>query len=153
MIPTVMKIYLSDDPSSAVEVPITPNTTASDVINCCKEPGETNCHLAEAFRGKERCISENEKPFNILQQWATYSSEVKFYLRHFDSPLTDNNGKQSGLNYGNEINPGYVFANGKIKTPNGVDMSLKELEEIAKNQRQQLKLTQETYLGKQQRLK
>lgn len=82
MIPTVMKIYLSDNPDTNTEVPITPNTTAQDIIQLCREPGELNCHLAEIWRGNERVVSEGEKPFTILQQWGSCAPEVKFYLRH-----------------------------------------------------------------------
>ena len=154
MIPTVMKIFLSDEPSSAVEVPITPNTTANDVIECCKEPGETSCHLAEVFRDKERCIGENEKPYNILQQWGSLAAEVKFYLRHYDNPSKNKNAKkQNDWPSGNEMNLGYIASNGRITTPNGVDMTLKELKEIAQKQQQQIELQQQTLLGKEQRLR
>lgn len=58
MIPAVVKVYLSDESSSAVDVPITPNTTALDVVQYCREPGEIACHLAELWRGNEREVSE-----------------------------------------------------------------------------------------------
>ncbi|CAK8687916.1 unnamed protein product [Clavelina lepadiformis] len=154
MIPTVMKVFLSEDPSSIVEVPITPNTTALDVIECCKEPGENSCHLAELWRGKERSVSENEKPYTILQQWGSHATEVRFYLRHFDSPMIDNKPKQSDWGSGNgQINPGYIAQDGRIMTPNGVDMTLKELKEIAQKQQQQIEMQQQTLVGKEQRLK
>ena len=153
MIPTVMKVFLSDDPSSVVEVPITPNTTASDVIQCCKEPGESSCHLAELWRGKERCVSENEKPYTILQQWGSHAAEVAFYLRHFDPPATNNNTKVQEWGSGDIANPGYIAKDGRIMTPNGIDMTLKELKEIAQKQQQQIEKQQQTLVSKEQRLK
>ena len=153
MIPTVMRVFLSDDPSSAVEVPITPNTTATDVIDCCKEPGEANCHLSESWRGKERCVSVNEKPYTILQQWGSHASEVQFYLRHYDAAVTTNTVNQANGAIDNAVNPSYVAKDGRILTPNGTDMTLKELKEIAQKQQQQIEIQQQTLLSKEQRLR
>ena len=40
MNPTVITIFLSIDQSQCVQMPITPTTTALDVIEFCKEPGK-----------------------------------------------------------------------------------------------------------------
>ena len=41
MNPTVIPIFLSMEQSQCVEMPITPTTTAFDVIESCKEAGAT----------------------------------------------------------------------------------------------------------------
>ena len=149
MIPTVMRVFLSDQPTSAVEVPITPNTTAKDVIECCKAPGELHCHLAEVWRGKERPVSENEKLYTVLQQWGSNAGEVQFYLRHDDKAST----KQTEWASGDNSNVGYIAKDGHILTPNGSDMTLSELKEIAAKQQQQIELRHKTLVSKEQRLR
>ncbi|XP_002123588.2 apoptosis-stimulating of p53 protein 1 [Ciona intestinalis] len=147
MIPTVIKVYLSDDPSSVVEVPITPNTTALDVIDCCKEPGETNCHLAELWRGKERFVSLSEKPYTILQQWGSHAQEVRFCLRHFVS--NDSNPGEGNWEAGDAFNK----LDGAMLGVNNFDMTLSELKDIAQRQQQQIEQQQQTLVGKEQRLR
>ncbi|XP_013420874.1 apoptosis-stimulating of p53 protein 2-like [Lingula anatina] len=78
----ILKVYLDSNHQRTAEVPITPETTCKDVIECCKEPGEEICHLAELWRGIERPVADHEKPFEILQQWGIHRDEVHFYLRH-----------------------------------------------------------------------
>lgn len=82
LVPVILKIYLSNSSDTVSEVPITPETTCRDVIECCREPGEEQCHLAELWRGCERPIGDEEKPYEILQQWGIHREEVKFFLRH-----------------------------------------------------------------------
>uniref|UniRef100_H2ZMA4 SH3 domain-containing protein n=1 Tax=Ciona savignyi TaxID=51511 RepID=H2ZMA4_CIOSA len=148
---TVIKVFLSDDPSSVVEVPITPNTTALDVIDCCKEPGETNCHLAELWRGKERFVSLSEKPFTILQQWGSHAQEVRFCLRHFVSNDAHNSAPgnwAAGDAFNHQGVPG--TADGGLVGMNKLDMTLSELKEIAQRQQQQIEQQQHTLVGKEQ---
>lgn len=47
----ILTVYLSDGEQAVAEVPITPETTCRDVVEFCKEPGESGCHLAEVWRG------------------------------------------------------------------------------------------------------
>lgn len=47
----ILTVYLSDGEQTLTEVPITPETTCRDVVEFCKEPGESGCHLAEVWRG------------------------------------------------------------------------------------------------------
>lgn len=52
----ILKVYLDAAASRVTEVPITPQTTVGDVLQCCKEPGEEQCHLAELWRGCGKLI-------------------------------------------------------------------------------------------------
>ncbi len=47
----ILMVYLSDGEQALTEVPITPETTCRDVVEFCKEPGESGCHLAEVWHG------------------------------------------------------------------------------------------------------
>uniref|UniRef100_A0A8C1JE78 Apoptosis-stimulating of p53 protein 1-like n=1 Tax=Cyprinus carpio TaxID=7962 RepID=A0A8C1JE78_CYPCA len=82
----ILTVYLSDGEQALTEVPITPETTCRDVVEFCKEPGESGCHLAEVWRGNERAIPFDHMMYEHLQKWGPRKQEVKFYLRHEDSP-------------------------------------------------------------------
>ncbi|KFV01530.1 Apoptosis-stimulating of p53 protein 2, partial [Tauraco erythrolophus] len=49
-----LTVYLSNNEQHFTEVPITPETTCRDVVELCKEPGESECHLAEVWCGSGR---------------------------------------------------------------------------------------------------
>lgn len=46
-----LTVYLSNSEKHFTEVPLTPETLCRDVVDVCKEPGETDCYLAESWRG------------------------------------------------------------------------------------------------------
>lgn len=46
-----LTVYLSDSEQHFTEVPVTPETMCRDVVDLCKEPGESECHLAEVWCG------------------------------------------------------------------------------------------------------
>ncbi len=48
----IVTVFLSDNQQLLTEVPITPETLCKDVVEFCKEAGESGCHLAEVWRGK-----------------------------------------------------------------------------------------------------
>uniref|UniRef100_A0A8C6R7X1 Apoptosis-stimulating of p53 protein 2-like RA domain-containing protein n=2 Tax=Nannospalax galili TaxID=1026970 RepID=A0A8C6R7X1_NANGA len=82
----ILTVFLSNNEQILTEVPITPETTCRDVVEFCKEPGEGGCHLAEVWRGSERPIPYDHMMYEHLQKWGTRREEVKFFLRHEDSP-------------------------------------------------------------------
>uniref|UniRef100_A0A673NHF7 Apoptosis-stimulating of p53 protein 2-like RA domain-containing protein n=1 Tax=Sinocyclocheilus rhinocerous TaxID=307959 RepID=A0A673NHF7_9TELE len=82
----LFELFLSNDTQALTEVPITPETTCRDVVEFCKEPGESGCHLAEVWHGNERAIPFDHMMYEHLQKWGPRKQEVKFYLRHEDSP-------------------------------------------------------------------
>ncbi|XP_042370247.1 apoptosis-stimulating of p53 protein 1-like, partial [Plectropomus leopardus] len=93
----ILTVYLSDGEQAVTEVPITPETTCRDVVEFCKEPGESGCHLAEVWRGNERAIPFEHMMYEHLQKWGPRKQEVKFFLRHEDSPTesSDQGSQQS----------------------------------------------------------
>lgn len=86
MMPMFLTVYLSNNDQHFTEVPVTPETLCRDVVDLCKEPGETECHLAEMWRGSERPVGEGERMLEVLQRWGTHRAEVRFFLRHDRAP-------------------------------------------------------------------
>ncbi|XP_040554186.1 apoptosis-stimulating of p53 protein 2 isoform X3 [Gallus gallus] len=151
-----LTVYLSNNEQHFTEVPVTPETTCRDVVELCKEPGESECHLAEVWCGSERPIADNERMLDILQRFGMQRGEVRFFLRHERSPC-----RESGT--GPRSQDPVLKRNG-VKVPsdrrmeNGVsaprmDMTLAELQEMASRQQQQIEAQQQMLANKEQRLK
>uniref|UniRef100_A0A8D3BYM4 SH3 domain-containing protein n=1 Tax=Scophthalmus maximus TaxID=52904 RepID=A0A8D3BYM4_SCOMX len=143
----ILTVYLSDEEQAVTEVPITPETTCRDVVEFCKEPGESGCHLAEVWRGNERAIPFEHMMYEHLQKWGPRKQEVKFFLRHEDSPTesSDQGGRRSGTT-------------GEKHNENGVgnqrvELTLSELQEMATRQQQQIEAQQQMLVAKEQRLR
>lgn len=64
-----LTVYLSNNDQHFTEVPVTPETLCRDVVDLCKEPGETDCHLSEMWRGSGewRCQSTQCYPQHTLR--------------------------------------------------------------------------------------
>lgn len=63
----ILTVYLSDGEQAVTEVPITPETTCRDVVEFCKEPGESGCHLAEVWRGNGKThLKLSHRPAEVL---------------------------------------------------------------------------------------
>ncbi|KAM4529085.1 protein phosphatase 1, regulatory subunit 13Bb isoform 2-T2 [Fundulus diaphanus] len=151
----ILTVYLSDGEQAVAEVPITPETTCRDVVEFCKEPGESGCHLAEVWRGNERAIPFEHMMYEHLQKWGPRKQEVKFFLRHEDSPTessdqgSQQSQDQSGRRSGNA---------GEKHNENGVgnqrvELTLSELQEMATRQQQQIEAQQQMLVAKEQRLR
>ncbi|XP_019495142.1 PREDICTED: apoptosis-stimulating of p53 protein 2 [Hipposideros armiger] len=84
-----LTVYLSNNEQHFTEVPVTPETVCRDVVDLCKEPGESDCHLAEVWCGSERPVADNERMFDVLQRFGSQRSEVRFFLRHERFPGRD----------------------------------------------------------------
>uniref|UniRef100_A0A669CU12 Tumor protein p53 binding protein, 2a n=1 Tax=Oreochromis niloticus TaxID=8128 RepID=A0A669CU12_ORENI len=129
-----LTVYLSNNDQHFTEVPVTPETLCRDVVDLCKEPGETDCHLSEMWRGSERPVGDGERMLDVLQRWGQHRSEVRFFLRHNRAPSRES-GKQ-------------LF----VATPR-MDMTLAELQEMAARQQQQIEAQQQLLASKEQRLR
>ncbi|MEQ2223521.1 hypothetical protein ILYODFUR_037545 [Ilyodon furcidens] len=49
----ILTVYLNETQQMLTEVPVTPATRVTDVVEYCKEAGEAECHLAEVWNGHE----------------------------------------------------------------------------------------------------
>uniref|UniRef100_A0A1A7WHQ7 Protein phosphatase 1, regulatory (Inhibitor) subunit 13Bb n=1 Tax=Iconisemion striatum TaxID=60296 RepID=A0A1A7WHQ7_9TELE len=155
MMPMILTVYLSDGELAAAEVPITPETTCRDVVEFCKEPGESGCHLAEVWRGNERAIPFEHMMYEHLQKWGPRKQEVKFFLRHEDSP-TESSDQGSQQSQDNTNRRG--GSTGEKHSENGVgnqrvELTLSELQEMATRQQQQIEAQQQMLVAKEQRLR
>uniref|UniRef100_A0AAY4B3J7 SH3 domain-containing protein n=1 Tax=Denticeps clupeoides TaxID=299321 RepID=A0AAY4B3J7_9TELE len=150
----ILTVYLSDGDQAVTEVPITPETTCRDVVEFCKEPGEGGCHLAEVWRGNERAIPFDHMMYEHLQKWGSRKQEVKFYLRHEDSPGESDQGSQQSQEHANRR----IASVSEKYTENGVgnprvELTLSELQEMATRQQQQIEAQQQMLVAKEQRLR
>lgn len=157
MMPMFLTVYLSNNEQHFTEVPVTPETICRDVVDLCKEPGESDCHLAEVWCGSERPVADNERMFDVLQRFGSQRSEVRFFLRHERPPGRD-------VVSGPRSQDPSLKRNG-VKVPgehrrkeNGVnsprmDLTLAELQEMASRQQQQIEAQQQMLATKEQRLK
>ncbi|ELT99488.1 hypothetical protein CAPTEDRAFT_108434, partial [Capitella teleta] len=148
----ILRVFLDATEQHFSEVPLTPASTSADVIECCREAGEAQCHLAELWRGCERPLADEERPFEILQQWGAHRDEVKFFLRHHASniPADAPHGNHNALSFFR------VSHNALGLRPlfDGVgDLTLAELQEMAARQQHQIQSQQHVLVAKEQRLK
>ncbi|XP_071336665.1 apoptosis-stimulating of p53 protein 2a isoform X3 [Trachinotus anak] len=153
MMPMFLTVYLSNNDQHFTEVPVTPETLCRDVVELCKEPGETDCHLSEMWRGSERAVGEGERMLDVLQRWGQHRAEVRFFLRHNRAP-----GRESGGSRGSEPKRNGVKGPPDRRMENGVatprmDMTLAELQEMAARQQQQIEAQQQLLASKEQRLR
>ncbi|XP_062911686.1 apoptosis-stimulating of p53 protein 2-like isoform X1 [Mobula hypostoma] len=152
-----LTVYLSNSDQHYTEVPITPETTCRDVVGYCKEPGETDCHLAECWHGGERAIADNERIYDILQQWGAQRNEVCFYLRHERPPSTVRDTGCLRLQ-DPTLKRNRVQGTTERRMENGIsgprmDMTLAELQEMAARQQQQIDSQQQLLATKEQHLR
>uniref|UniRef100_A0A8C4F6U1 SH3 domain-containing protein n=1 Tax=Dicentrarchus labrax TaxID=13489 RepID=A0A8C4F6U1_DICLA len=153
--PMILTVYLSDGEQAVTEVPITPETTCRDVVEFCKEPGESGCHLAEVWRGNERAIPFEHMMYEHLQKWGPRKQEVKFFLRHEDSPTESSD---QGSQQSQDQTSRRSGNTGEKHNENGVgnqrvELTLSELQEMATRQQQQIEAQQQMLVAKEQRLR
>ncbi|XP_055412706.1 apoptosis-stimulating of p53 protein 1 isoform X5 [Bubalus kerabau] len=152
----ILTVFLSNNEQILTEVPITPETTCRDVVEFCKEPGEGSCHLAEVWRGNERPIPFDYMMYEHLQKWGPRREEVKFFLRHEDSPTesSEQGGRQTQEQ---RTQRNVTSVPGEKRTENGVgnprvELTLSELQDMAARQQQQIENQQQMLVAKEQRL-
>ncbi|XP_041107962.1 apoptosis-stimulating of p53 protein 2a isoform X2 [Polyodon spathula] len=155
MMPMFLTVYLSNNDQHFTEVPITPETTCHDVVELCKEPGETECHLAEMWRGSERAIADNERMLDVVQHWGNQRTEVRFFLRHDQPPSRESGGPRP---QDQTVKKNGVKGPVDRRMENGVgvprmDMTLSELQEMATRQQQEIDAQQQLLASKEQRLR
>ncbi|XP_056147635.1 apoptosis-stimulating of p53 protein 2a isoform X2 [Lampris incognitus] len=153
MMPMFLTVYLSNNDQHFTEVPVTPETLCRDVVELCKEPGETDCHLAEMWRGSERPVGEGERMLDVLQRWGQHRTEVRFFLRHDRAPSRESSGSRGSDSKRNGVKgpPDRRMENG-VAAPR-MDMTLAELQEMAARQQQQIDNQQQLLASKEQRLR
>ncbi|XP_053289773.1 apoptosis-stimulating of p53 protein 1 isoform X3 [Pleuronectes platessa] len=64
----ILTVYLNDTQQMLTEVPVSPATRVTDVVEYCKEAGEGECHLAEVWNGHG-----SQQP--LEQSWTSEATE------------------------------------------------------------------------------
>ncbi|KAK9409403.1 apoptosis-stimulating of p53 protein 1 [Crotalus adamanteus] len=153
MMPMILTVFLSNNEQILTEVPITPETTCRDVVEFCKEPGEGSCHLSEVWRGNERHIPFDHMMYDHLQKWGPRREEVKFFLRHEESPTESSEQGRQTQNHRNGISiPVEKRTENGVGNPR-VELTLSELQDMAARQQQQIENQQQMLVAKEQRLR
>ncbi|XP_053219558.1 apoptosis-stimulating of p53 protein 1 isoform X8 [Podarcis raffonei] len=149
----ILTVFLNNNEQILTEVPITPETTCRDVVEFCKEPGEGSCHLSEVWRGNERHIPFDHMMYDHLQKWGPRREEVKFFLRHEESPTESSEQGRQTQNQRNGISiPGEKRSENGVGNPR-VELTLSELQDMAARQQQQIENQQQMLVAKEQRLR
>nr|XP_019940116.1 PREDICTED: apoptosis-stimulating of p53 protein 1-like isoform X3 [Paralichthys olivaceus] len=142
----ILTVYLNDTQQMLTEVPVTPATRVTDVVEYCKEAGEGECHLAEVWNGHERVLPQELLLLDLLQQWGARRPEVSFYLRHCPAWAQ---GSQQPLEQ-SWTSEATDSANDRVPR---VELTLSELQEMATRQQQQIEAQQQMLVAKEQRLR
>ena len=77
LVQAILRVYLDNNHERAVDVPLTPATSCSDVIDCCRPQGEEHCYLAELWRG---CGMSNSLVFLLTSFLNIEKIECSFYV-------------------------------------------------------------------------
>ncbi|XP_031193113.1 apoptosis-stimulating of p53 protein 2 isoform X2 [Mastomys coucha] len=153
MMPMFLTVYLSNSEQHFTEVPVTPETICRDVVDLCKEPGESDCHLAEVWCGSERPVADNERMFDVLQRFGSQRNEVRFFLRHERPPMSGPRSQDPSVKRNGVKVPGeHRRKENGVSSPR-LDLTLAELQEMASRQQQQIEVQQQMLATKEQRLK
>ncbi|GLV35795.1 Ankyrin-repeat SH3-domain and Proline-rich-region containing Protein [Carabus blaptoides fortunei] len=151
MVPMIVRVY-SD--GSGTDVPVTPSTTCQDVIECCRDPGDESCQLVGVSDVHEEWpLKGEDRPLEILQHWSsTRRDSLRLVLRYtvLKRPPSSTNGGSVKLSNGMK-EPGNVDE--FVALPDGVQLTLLELREMACRQQHQIESQHQLLSAKEQRLR
>ncbi|KAG8197842.1 hypothetical protein JTE90_020119 [Oedothorax gibbosus] len=80
MIPVIVAVHV--DNGKWVDVPITPDTKCQDVVDCCREPSDEQCHLVHSVGLVEQVVPEDTYMMDILSRWGHNWPAVTFHLQY-----------------------------------------------------------------------
>ncbi|MCJ8737232.1 hypothetical protein PDJAM_G00021630 [Pangasius djambal] len=144
-------VFLNSSEQVLTEVPVTAETRCKDVVEFCREAGESGCRLVQVCKGKERAIPSDHLMLEYLQKWGQRRQEVKFYLRHENEHSSKGRQTSEQLSRRMKGRMDRFSVNG-MGTPR-VELTLSELQEMAVRQQQQIEAQQQKLLAKEQRLR
>ncbi|XP_060736531.1 protein phosphatase 1, regulatory subunit 13Ba isoform X1 [Tachysurus vachellii] len=144
-------VYLSSSKQVLTEVPIGAETRCKDVVEFCREVGESGCHLVHVCRGKESLIPSDQLMMDYLQKWGQRRQEVKFYLQHENE--RSSKGRQTSENLSRRMKGRMDRLSVNRMGTTHVELTLSELQEMAVRQQQQIEAQQQMLMEKEQRLR
>ncbi|KAL1506716.1 hypothetical protein ABEB36_006027 [Hypothenemus hampei] len=135
----MMIISVFNDGSKTV-VPITPATTVSDIIECCRDPGDEVCDLI-CPEYQDRPLKDTDHPLEILQRWGSGRLVLRYTTLGVNGEITENrNGMKEPEHFGETL-------------PDGVQLTLTELRDMACRQQAQIDSQHQLLTAKEQRLR
>ncbi|XP_039293647.1 apoptosis-stimulating of p53 protein 1 isoform X4 [Nilaparvata lugens] len=147
MVPMIIRVLAEGE---VCEVPITPETTCADVIDCVRDPGDEECTLLQTWgHGYERVLRDSDKPYEILQEWGAQKDPCKLVLKYTVLPSPSINGRGSETRNGMK-EPGLI---GDSLPSGGCELTLGELEEMALRQQAQIEQQRQQLAAREQRLR
>uniref|UniRef100_A0A1Y1M256 SH3 domain-containing protein n=2 Tax=Photinus pyralis TaxID=7054 RepID=A0A1Y1M256_PHOPY len=138
-LPMIVRIFGDGAPT---DVPVTPDTTCSDVIECCRDPGDESCNLVAVCPQRGECaLRETDHPLEILQRWGSGRLVLRYtVLSANGSTYEKRNGMKEPDHFGETL-------------PEGVQLTLSELREMACRQQAQIDSQHQLLAAKEQRLR
>ncbi|XP_012943104.1 apoptosis-stimulating of p53 protein 2 [Aplysia californica] len=152
---TSIWVYSSENHGSSLEVPLTPETLVSDVLDCVRDPVRGDSYLVSVAGDTEYQLQPEDNVWAFLyDMWTRTGSTLSFILRYKDT-LTS------------WPPPGLQARRQQMRTPQGRDshtapsaqqlpggdLTLAELQEMSTRQQQQMEAQQQVLVAKEQRLK
>ncbi|KAH9509367.1 hypothetical protein Btru_046851 [Bulinus truncatus] len=81
---TSIWVYTSENHGTSIEVPLTPETSVSDVLDCVRDPVRGEGYLVAVAGDTEYILQEGDNAFNFLYQiWNSSGSPLTFLLRYY----------------------------------------------------------------------
>ncbi|KAK6999015.1 apoptosis-stimulating of p53 protein 2 [Biomphalaria glabrata] len=81
---TSIWVYTSENHGTSIEVPLTPETTVSDVLDCVRDPVRGEGYLVAVAGDTEYILQEGDNAFTFLYQiWNNSGSPLNFLLRYY----------------------------------------------------------------------
>uniref|UniRef100_A0A0K8TGI8 SH3 domain-containing protein n=2 Tax=Lygus hesperus TaxID=30085 RepID=A0A0K8TGI8_LYGHE len=141
MVPLILKVVIEE---GVVDVPLTPETTCRDVIECVRDPGEEHCTLVHSWGHGQRALHESERPHDILRDLWDSSDEITFSLKY--SIFTrGGNRPRNGMKEAD-------LQNESVRS-GGVELTVTELEAMAVRQQEEMANQRQLLAVKEQRLR
>ncbi|KAI5101981.1 apoptosis-stimulating protein of p53-like, partial [Silurus meridionalis] len=146
-------VFRSSSEQVLTEVPITSETRCKDVVEFCREAGESGCRLVQVCKGKESVMPSDHLMLEYMQKCGQRRQEVTFYLRDENEHRSSNKGTKTSeqLSRKKKGRMDRIGVNG-MGTPR-VELTLSELQEMAIRQQQQIEAQQQMLMAKEQRLR
>ncbi|XP_053608578.1 apoptosis-stimulating of p53 protein 1 isoform X4 [Plodia interpunctella] len=142
MIPMIVRVWCESGTGWApTHVPVTPQTTSQDVLECCREPGDEPCLLLSVHPSHGvHVLRDTELPLEVA---LALGPDVQFVLKYVDSE-TGSTDKSNGMK-----EPGSP----EELLGEGVELTLGELRAMALRQQQQIDTQHQLLCAKEQRLR
>ncbi|KAG7302129.1 hypothetical protein JYU34_013597, partial [Plutella xylostella] len=79
----------------STHVPVTPQTTARDVLECCREPGDEPCLLYSVHPSHGvHVLRDSDLPLEVA---AALGPDAQFVLKYVDTAETGSSDKSNGM--------------------------------------------------------